>query len=1022
MRTNVRWSVRLSVACLMVVCVGCKPEKPNASSTQPAGRSADPATATGADAGTQPDSRRQSIDDLVAAAEQALTRGDFDETRRNLRAALLIQPDSAEVLFLSAHVEASTGKLQRAIELLGGIDPNDPQMGVAALVQSAQWLTDAGKIDEAKSRYGQALALAPDDEYLRHVFAEFLNMVGWRYEAAQVLEPLVASGEATESELRTLINVSTSYITTQATRSGNAVTQEGPLSQAIGWQSARQPRKAIETLESMRGNGFLVNDPAVDAILAQAHAEIQEFDQLQSVLKKSSPEIRNFPAYWIAIGDQLRSDGKVKDAAGAYLQSLELDSTYELAHERLMGTLLQLGNKDAARAIDDRRALLISILHAAKAVGEGQPEDLIAGTDLAKHLEEAGHPIQAAAWLNHLLSRHPSHVTAVPLRQEIQRLLRIPESESLSRRYCGLSEKEFPMPDSVDRMIVSSIPSAEQSEPAKSRTQAKFVDVAAARGLRHTYQNAVPQRQRQFQIYQLAGAGIAAFDFDCDGNVDLFCGQGGKDPREPDQELSDALFRNIDGHFVPVTEPAGASDFGYTHGVTAGDINQDGFPDVLIGTLGFNRMLINQGDGTFVDASARVGWQEPVQHHNTTGLGIADISGDGLPDVVEVNYVNDPTMYEPGKIGPDGQLLTMPVPQGYIAEVDQTWISLGDGTFSVMPLGSTDDDSDQLLSAALGDAANPGLGLIISNFDESPGLEIFIANDSRPNQFWKRITDSVEGTSTTSFQDVATARGCAVSARGAPSASMGVAWADFDRNSMPDLIITNWTDEWLNLYLFDVSGMCRDLAPRFGLDKLSEGLLGFGCQPIDFDNDSFVDVIIANGHVEDMRHRNIAFKMSAQLLENLGDRFELATQADTDYWDRELLGRCAITCDYNRDGMIDVVISDLVDPLALLENQTETDNHWIQLQLVGVASERDAIGTRITVEQDGMRQSYVTATGDGYQGKNESVAAFGLAESDAKIDVTVHWPSGQTSAFENVKPNARYVLIEGASHTWSLSE
>ncbi|TWU48832.1 ASPIC and UnbV [Rubripirellula tenax] len=1005
---------------LILGILGCSQtplEKPTNDALTSNPRSSDPRSS---DIAPEPIEQLASIDDLIRTSEQSLADGRFEDARTSLRRGLLLDPEGSRLRFLFAQAEAGTGNLDGAIEILGSIDPNDPEFGIASLGQSAQWLAAAGRAAEARIQYEKALEMAPEVEFLRHQYAAFLNFVGWRYRARDVLEPLVTAGNASAAELRSLLDVSNSYAATQASSMSTPEHREGPLSESLGRLSRRQPRIAVDILTAMLDQGLMKRESTTEAAIAAGFAELQQFDEMSKWLSTSSSAVIDNPLFWRAIGDQRLFDGKVDQAVACYLKSIQADCTNPIVYERLTSAMLRLGDNDAAKRIDRHRDLLLSISPIAETlVTQPQTDDGLV-IELASKLERVGQPIQAAAWLSWFRSEHPSLIRGSWWEDEIERLRRTDGDVTQAKRFVGLAIDGYPLPsapsllaDEVDGTTRPESPT-DSSSIDSERTVATMVDVAAARGLIHEYLNADPKRSTNFRIFEGLGGGIAAFDFDRDGQVDFYCCQGGCEPPDGKSNASDQFFRNVDGKFRDTTEAASLVDRNYTQCVTTGDINQDGFDDVIVGNLGLNRMLINQGDGTFHDVSETVGWTNPSSNHYTMGLAVADVTGDAIPDVVEVNYVNSPSMYQPSPIGPDGGLIKIPGPLNFPAEVDRVWIQEGRGTFQSRELGEESQRSGNGDAAQFGDAANPGLGLIVSNFDNDAANEIFVANDARPNQLWKQRGNA----SQVRFDDVAVARGCAVSSRGEACACMGVGWADFDRNGSPDMMVTNWFDEWLNYYQGDSQGNFHDTAPRFGLDRLSENLLGFGCQAIDFDNDAAVDVFVANGHIDQVAGAETAMAMPAQLIENLGDRFLLAEQSDETYWRENHLGRAAIATDFNRDGRLDIAVVDLLAPVALLENQTKTDNHWIQIVLVGVASERGAIGARVEVSHQGNRQVAVTATGDGYQSRNDAVIVFGLGANGDAVDVQVKWPSGKISTLPSLRSDTRFLVVEDQSEAW----
>jgi hypothetical protein len=432
-----------------------------------------------------------------------------------------------------------------------------------------------------------------------------------------------------------------------------------------------------------------------------------------------------------------------------------------------------------------------------------------------------------------------------------------------------------------------------------------------------------------------------------------------------------------------------------------------------------------------VDVTERVGWND---EEFTASLAMADMDGNGLPDLIEINYCDDPRVFEPVEVNALGLPTNLPGPNHFRAAHDQLWLNdpqgkarsvvlrrdaiVGlaeetadsDAGLSSAPIASTDGHTPKNQLPKLGDDAFPGLGVVVGDLDGQPGLECFVANDSRPNQFWKveRVGETVK------LLQYAETIGLATSSQGKTTACMGVGAADFDRNGMQDLVVANWYDEWLNLYQQVRPGMYRDVAIAFGLDRFSDHHVGFGTQGIDCDNDGWVDLVIGNGHIEDLTHQQLPLQMETQVLVNLGDHFERADMRSAvgGYWATLHIGRSLIRCDHNRDGRMDALLSDLHDPLALLENQTKTGHHWIQFSCIATNSERSAIGTRIEII--GVPKPAVASVnaGDGFACRNEPVVHFGLATDGNPVDVQITWPTGETQTFEQLSVNRRYLIVE----------
>ncbi|MGB7328951.1 MAG: ASPIC/UnbV domain-containing protein, partial [Rubripirellula sp.] len=216
-----------------------------------------------------------------------------------------------------------------------------------------------------------------------------------------------------------------------------------------------------------------------------------------------------------------------------------------------------------------------------------------------------------------------------------------------------------------------------------------------------------------------------------------------------------------------------------------------------------------------------------------------------------------------------------------------------------------------------------------------------------------------------------------------------------------------------------VSGTFEDCVVSYKLDVVTRKMLGFGTQAIDYDNDTVWDLIVGNGHIEDQTEKDSLFAMPTQVLAGREDGFLLQQCAgDDDYWNSAHFTRGMAKCDFNRDGLVDVVATDLKKDVVLLQNQTVTDNHWIQLELVGTSSERDAVGARVTIEIESKALVQAVQTGDGYLSKNESALFIGLGRAESIDQVRVQWPSGAQSLYRDLTCNHRWLLLEDQADAW----
>ena len=412
-----------------------------------------------------------------------------------------------------------------------------------------------------------------------------------------------------------------------------------------------------------------------------------------------------------------------------------------------------------------------------------------------------------------------------------------------------------------------------------------------------------------------------------------------------------------------------------------------------MGSLGHNRLLINNGDGTFREQTSRLG---AFADRFTASVAIADINNDRLPDLFESNYIEMEGGFALPKVGPDGKLIS-PTPLSHYPESDRWFENLGNGEFQLHEITRS--------------IANPGtsLGLVITDFQSDGKNEVFVGIDVRPNHLLVQNGDN-------SFVNVADTNGLANGFSGAANGCMGIATGDFNRDGRFDLQIANYALEPANLYLQNDSGDFIDYSIRYGLAAATHPYVGFGTKAVDFDRNGFLDFIVTNGHIFDVRDKGEPYQMAPQVLMSDGRSLSLTeVEDDSGYWDKTYLGRTIAMLDYDRDGATDFLIGHLDQPLALLHDETHAEGDWIQVELIGTTSERDAIGAKLSLTVDDTPYVEWVTAGDGYFCSDEPVSrfAFPKTQPDASVRLQVHWPSGLVQDVGAIKANHRYLVIEG---------
>ncbi len=522
-----------------------------------------------------------------------------------------------------------------------------------------------------------------------------------------------------------------------------------------------------------------------------------------------------------------------------------------------------------------------------------------------------------------------------------------------------------------------------------------FIDVAPLLGVDFEwYADRVPGR---FFLPEVMGGGIGWLDVDGDGWQDLYFANGCSLAGEETGQRN-GLFRNLRGkRFEGVAVTAAAADEGYGQGVTIGDWNVDGFPDICVANYGLNRLYLNQGDGTYVEVSESWGMEDPGW--STSGLCL-DLNADGLPDLYNVNYM-DVTLAN-NRVCTYGDRMGYCGPGQYESVADSIWINSGEGTF-------------QPAAAELGFAVTASSGLAISAADLDGDLspEIYVANDMQANLMFTRST---AGERSVLWDEIARVSGVAVAADGMNEASMGIATADFDRDGLPDLYLTHYYQMKNTLYRNLGGLLFEDDSLRTGVAASSLPLLGFGTVAFDYNADGFSDVFVANGHV--LGPQVDPWTMSAQLLQNNNGRFRDVSASAGAYFLDAWIGRGTASGDIDNDGDTDVTVSHIDRPISILRNDTLESPVFLSISLR--SDDRcPSVGARVRViSGETILEQSQTGAGS-YLSTNDSRLIFHPQQKVVLVEVD--WPGGETRRYPDC-PTGGTVILQPQGRMWEVPQ
>jgi len=535
-----------------------------------------------------------------------------------------------------------------------------------------------------------------------------------------------------------------------------------------------------------------------------------------------------------------------------------------------------------------------------------------------------------------------------------------------------------------------------------------FVDATAQTGLAFTHDNGATG---QFYMPEMMGTGVALFDYDNDGDLDVYLVQGATIDAGARPATGNRLFRNdgvVNGvpHFTDVTARAGVGMAGVGMGVAVGDVDNDGWQDLYVTAFGSNILYRNRGDGTFEDVTARARVDDPRW---TTSAAFIDYDRDGDQDLFLANYV---AFTQAGnKVCTDRAGARDYCPPGAYAPVP-TKLFRNDG-------GTTFTDVTE--SSGVARAYGAGLGMAVGDLDGDGWPDIYVANDATPNQLWINRHDGT-------FEDRGLLSGTAFNALGRPEGSMGIALGDADNDGDEDLFVTNIAGESHVLYLNDGAGNFEDARTRSGLGAATADMTGFGTGWIDYDNDGRLDLFVANGAVniiEGQRGQPVPYRQRSQLFHNEGGgRFRDVSREAGPFFDRLLVGRGVAFGDLDNDGDVDMVVTTNNGPAIVLLNQTCTPDHpaaagqhWIELTLRSQDGNRVITGARVGVMRSGQPTLWRRARTDGsYLSASDGRVQIGLGDRPQIDRVVVQWPDGVAESFTGLDADHMATLRRGTGH------
>ena len=532
--------------------------------------------------------------------------------------------------------------------------------------------------------------------------------------------------------------------------------------------------------------------------------------------------------------------------------------------------------------------------------------------------------------------------------------------------------------------------------PGTSLPGVRLVDVTAAAGLTFRHNTGAYGGKL---LPETLGSGCAFLDYDADGWQDILLVNGMDWPGHKRQRSTLRLYRNNrNGTFTDVTRSAGLDVEMYGMGVTVGDYNNDGFPDVLVTCVGQNRLFRNTGKGTFVDATETSGLAQRAAF-STSALWF-DYNRDGLLDLFVCNYVRWSVEHDVF-CSNDGKHKSYCTPEAYRGDTCWLFRNRGDGSFE-----------DVTATSGVFDTSSKALGVAMLDIEGDGWPDLFVANDTQPNKLYRNQRNGT-------FKEVAVEAGVAFNADGKARAGMGVDAAYFGSSSVPSVAVTNFDNEMIGLYRPIKPGQYEDASMQVGLGSASRSTLGFGCLFIDCDLDGALDLVVANGHIDETVRNirgHVGYAQAPHLFLNHGnDTFTDVASAAGGAFAAPKVGRGLAFGDFDRDGDLDILMTTNGGPALLYRTDQLTGNKSVRFRLIGTKSNRDAIGATVRIFHGTSSQSRMVKSGSSYLSQSELPVTFGVGRRDRIDRVVIAWPSGRVDEHRNLATGRAYEVVEGSA-------
>ncbi len=930
---------------------------------------------------------RSEFDRLRAEAGFLLAQQDYRSAESIVERLLNLKPADEWSRLFAAELAAHRYKTEESLNLYSGLtDSSNRHIALRARIGVAERQYYSGNLKASELACLSALALEPRALTANRRMANVLYLQGRTWEARPYLEELVRQGDFIADELVMLS--STEQWVTEASdyrsKYADNIRLELGMAKIASLQNLNE--EALERLGRITAAEPELGE--AQAILGKTLLALGDRTSFEAWKVRLTPSHLQHPEVWQALALDAQQTGRHEEVIRCCVEVLKRNPFHGVATYQLSQELSRAGEFELAGEMLERSRRISDI-----SIQAGDLRQIVDFQMMRRVSElqlELGRNLEAAGWadLAHRFGPNEDWHSTV-------------HKIAMSKKFSNVGE--VPGLDEVQKIAARLSDTSSLSTPpivaSLSSERIQFEDVAATKGLIFQYDIGKDIDAGMEHIFETTGGGVAVIDFDLDTRPDVYFSQSCDWMKVPDPNAkSNQLFRNRVGEeFLPCTDVAGVSEFRFSQGVTAGDFDNDGFPDLYVCNLGENSCFRSNGDGTFTEVATTIGASSDLW---SLSAAFADLNDDSFPDLYVVNYLNAAEVAA-RSCKHEGQPRSC-APTMFSGAEDRLFLNDGAGNFR--------DVSEE---SGVSRLDGKGLAIQIADFLDDGRLSVYVGNDTIANFLYVRSGITNQGVPL--FNEEATTRGLAYNDKGQAQATMGITVADINGDRLLDLFATNFYQDANTFYVQTPEHYFEEKTRESNLYDSSFYMLGFGAQFIDATCSGLSDLFVTNGHVDRTFATGEPDRMVPHFYRNQGNGTFAVEGAESigPYFSLESLGRAMAVFDWNNDGLTDVLITHLDRPAALLSNVTNTSSQFLCVTLVGVKSARAPIGAALELEtSDGTVLYKQLTTGDGYQVRNDQRVHFGLGTNEARR-VTIRWPGNHTETFE-IPVQSRFItIVEG---------